>query len=49
MIQNFISEAASGMQSLPGGSISEEYSPQPVHAPLYASSDANGHVTDYGY
>nr|KJB42226.1 hypothetical protein B456_007G143200 [Gossypium raimondii] len=53
LIQNFIAEAASAMQSLPGGSISEEYSPYPVHAPLYASSDANGHVShapviDYG-
>ncbi|PPD97538.1 hypothetical protein GOBAR_DD05434 [Gossypium barbadense] len=45
LIQNFIAEAASAMQSLPGGSISEEYSPYPVHAPLYASSDANGHVS----
>ncbi|KAG8477753.1 hypothetical protein CXB51_027553 [Gossypium anomalum] len=45
LIRNFIAEAASGMQSLPGGSISEEYSPYPVHAPLYASSDANGHVS----
>ncbi|MBA0741597.1 hypothetical protein Gogos_014734 [Gossypium gossypioides] len=53
LIQNFIAEAASAIQSLPGGSISEEYSPYPVHAPLYASSDANGHVShapviDYG-
>ncbi|MBA0560332.1 hypothetical protein Golob_017236 [Gossypium lobatum] len=53
LIQNFIAEATSAMQSLPGGSISEEYSPYPVHAPLYASSDANGHVShapviDYG-
>ncbi|TYH43707.1 hypothetical protein ES332_D11G145700v1 [Gossypium tomentosum] len=45
LIQSFIAEAASAMQSLPGGSISEEYSPYPVHAPLYASSDANGHVS----
>ncbi|KAH1081412.1 hypothetical protein J1N35_021173 [Gossypium stocksii] len=53
LIRNFIAEAASAMQILPGGSISEEYSPYPVHAPLYASSDANGHVShapviDYG-
>ncbi|KAE8692207.1 hypothetical protein F3Y22_tig00110858pilonHSYRG00274 [Hibiscus syriacus] len=53
LIQNFIAEAASAMQSPPGGSISEEYSPYPVHAPLYASFDASGHVCrvtviDYG-
>ncbi|TYI00613.1 hypothetical protein ES332_A11G145900v1 [Gossypium tomentosum] len=45
LIRNFIAEAANAMQSLPGGSISEEYSPCPVHASLYASSDANGHVS----
>ncbi|PPS06112.1 hypothetical protein GOBAR_AA14535 [Gossypium barbadense] len=45
LIRNFIAEAANAMQSLPGGSISEEYSPYPVHASLYASSDANGHVS----
>ncbi|XVF21643.1 hypothetical protein REPUB_Repub12eG0108200 [Reevesia pubescens] len=45
LIQNFIAEAASSMQSPRGESIIE-YNPYLAHAPVYtsASSDASGHV-----